>query len=82
MDIINRLHTTFKDCQYFEFGEDFVKFLDKDNGKTYLISIEEVNMPKKSILKGVQSNELQKTIRSKGKEKRKTWESILKEKGE
>lgn len=42
MDIVNLLHSTFKDALYFEFGEDFVKFLDKDTGKKYEVIIKEI----------------------------------------
>ena len=67
MDIINLLHSTFKGCQYFEFGEDFVRVYDVETKKYYQITVSEyqpsVKTPEKTILKGVQSIQNKKTTR-------------------
>lgn len=76
MDIINRLHSTFKDCEYFEFGEDYVKFFDKEVGKYFVISISEPKTHEKTILNVVQSIKTKKAT----KDTRKTWDGIIKAK--
>lgn len=79
MDIINILHSAFRNVEHFEFGDDFVKVFDAETGKHYKISIEEVKPAEKSILKGQGSTIDLKTIKPTSKGKKKTWESILKE---
>jgi hypothetical protein len=77
MDIINKLHTCFRDCEYFEFGEGYVKFYDKDQKKYYKVTIEEeLKTPEKTILSAQGSTIVKKMT----KDTRKTWESILKAK--
>jgi hypothetical protein len=76
MDIINKIHSCFRECEYFEFGEGFVKFYDKDHKKHYKVTIEEeIKMPEKTILKAQESTIAKKAT----KDTRKTWASILKE---
>jgi hypothetical protein len=71
MDIINMLHHTFKDCQHFEFGDDFVKLYDTDTKKHYLITIEEITL--KPALPAYPEG-----LKKKAKPDRKTWENIIK----
>lgn len=83
MDIINRLHTTFRDCLYFEFGEGYVKFYDQESKKYYQITIQEYQ-PKGNSQMCAQTEaqgliEIKKTNSRRLKDK-KTWQSILKEK--
>lgn len=63
--------------QYFEFGEDWVKFHDDE--KTYIVTIKEVKHPEETILNGVESIEKKKSTKDTSKVKKKTWEAILKE---
>lgn len=83
MDIINRLHSTFRDCKYFEFGEDYVRFFDEGQGKYFEITVREYQQKEKRQLCAQtvvpQSMQSQKTVKVTPKTK-KTWESILKEK--
>lgn len=42
MDIINKLHTCFRECQGFEFGDDFVKIYDQETGKYWKVTVQEI----------------------------------------
>jgi hypothetical protein len=79
MDIINKLHSCFREVQGFEFGDDFVKIFDVKTGKYWKIVIEEYKPtpkdPEKTILKAQESTIVKKAT----KDTRKTWASILKE---
>ena len=83
MDIINMLHSAFRDVQHFEFGDDFVRVFDAETKKHYEIKISEYQPKDKSQTcaetqrKGL--SEIKKSNSTRQKEKKKTWESILKE---
>lgn len=65
MDIINKLHSCFRDCQGFEFGDDFVKIFDQETGKYYKVTIqEEVKHPEKKKSMAISATEYKKLIKA------------------
>lgn len=60
MDIINRLHSAFRDCLYFEFGEGYVKFYDQESKKHYKVTIEEEVKVKKAKSETISASEFKK----------------------
>jgi hypothetical protein len=60
MDIINKLHTCFRECEYFEFGEGYVKFYDKDQKKYFVVKVEEVIIKPKTKTETITAKEFKK----------------------
>jgi hypothetical protein len=60
MDIINKIHSCFREVQGFEFGDDFVKIFDVETGKHWKITVEELIKKEKKKPEAITAKEYKK----------------------